>query len=1144
MLPEMINSSNGRVLIDPCLRREPPVSSTSVKSPCEPSLAANIHAGMIMKIILLLGLLSVAIVSEAATKRVDPEEFTGLPMVPLPPSKYDTKNQLSSDSVSYTASMPLAPPPAWSDMADTAPAAVRVSFQEVGANPSVPTYPPSSPSVNSGSLPPSYNYLPSDSRPPSPPVPALVNMTGVAFFIGPAASCTGSAGVGPLHAPVSTNTRGEISGNGLVVAGREGHKVTIEAQNCTDAFTGQQLPFSISAPWLIPPPENSTARVIVTPATRLLVHVLRSQNGSNFSADTFGSGLGISSVAYSLLGVYASDVEGGAFQALRNNFLERLKGVYMLYADTALAALVVIAAPAVSFAAPNSALCPTPDAYVDAIFDSLVALRPEQSFALDLTNTTLCTNVIRVATEQCGGGAAAAATAAATVCRLYGNAVATLLSPDNSPEDLALVPLAAVALAARVSYVVQVKAVAAAAAALAGDGTAINALIEATLYAELIFSKAVATPAVPHIRKSPPPPPAYGPRDPTGALGLDAVPTVGAISVHVRASGSLTGCTVNYFQVTDVLNSQNASTNDKGVATFSNVTFGLATAYPGCRDAALSVGGKTVRSQMTMRAFVPPSVIGSSVFINPAAYLASLVYMYNLSEQAPRTISAADYAAVYNYFGVGVAGAADALPSDADFVRQNWRDSSPLVARVYLLNQRLLNAIGPASSFMSGLLNYTISTDDVAQSYFANMSYHLIQKTLQPDNKTYLKGLMRDSYIEWTGQLSNGSDGNRSPARNRRLQQILDLTTLDQLLTAVSSAVAEVSSMLVQLDRQVTTAAAAGQTVDVTAVLLSAAKVASVAQSSLTTVLTDLAVAASTGNTAALTALTTALAANFSTAGLQAQVQNAQVDESGIGAVSDATLQGSGNAASPPPPAPPASKKKKTVSMPVLAGIIIGGAFAAGIAVAAVAAVIVHKRRSKQRVGDGKAMAAAPSGPSGYNNASVVNVGQQAPPPGMTTVVVVGPSAGISQPQQLATTSRGYAGAMPVAERVEMYGTAEGETAAAAAAAAVPWASPRGEAMCNSNTPRQQPRGFNVTIVSAPAANAACGVGGDAATPRDSVPRQNMVCPEPAPTAAAAAAAAAGAAAANSAGIPFSGVSKAPDSSRLDENGTWWAAAY
>lgn len=131
----------------------------------------------------------------------------------------------------------------------------------------------------------------------------------------------------------------------------------------------------------------------------------------------------------------------------------------------------------------------------------------------------------------------------------------------------------------------------------------------------------------------------------------------------------------------------------------------------GCADATLSTSGTTTTNQLPMRVLLPfPTTATTSstanaptAVINPVAHLATAVYLATANGSAPRYITPADYARVYEYFGVGLAGASDAVPPEADFVRQNWLAStSVLDARVQLLNMRVLAALGPTSYFVSG----------------------------------------------------------------------------------------------------------------------------------------------------------------------------------------------------------------------------------------------------------------------------------------------------------------------------------------------------------------------------------------------------------------------------------------------------------
>ncbi|GLI59820.1 hypothetical protein VaNZ11_001788 [Volvox africanus] len=977
------------------------------------------YPGIKMIKLLILGFLSsMAIVDAVASGTYPIVPSTpppSYPLVPPPPNPYHPSPSTSLPP--SPASMPTVPPPSppqpsppSSTNASSPPLVYPlppnvspVSSPPVSSPPVVPSNSPVTPPSWAPVYPPSYFQPASIQPPPAPPVAdTKVPLSGYVLFVGPAASCSGIAGAGSTTANVTTNSRGELSGEGAIGEAQEGLMVVVQpaGSSCKDAFTGLPLPFAVGAPWTTP--ASGTAQVTVTPATRLLAYTNLTD-----AANTTG----VIPAAYRLFGVDASGAESGALAALKQpTAYERLTGVRMLAVDTALTSLVVTAVPAVAAATSTSTACSSAELRIDAIFDALAA---KAATGLNLTSPSLCPAVIQATVAACNGTNANTEDASLKACRVYDKAVATLV--EMNAEEQAIIPLAAVGLMVRVSYVVQAVGVAAVTSAINGNVSAVDDLMagwNAHLATAPINLTAILL-----------------------ALGLGDAPSAASPSIFVRGSGSLTNCQVSFNQIVDPVNTKNSTTNAKGVAIFTNVTSGLVTVPSGCRDAALSVSSKVARSPFSMNALVPQSLIGGPIFLSPAAYLATAAFLVRQRHEAPRGITAADYDAVYNYFGIGVAGAADALPQGADFVRQNWPDSSALVVRSYLLNQRLLGAVGPSSSFMSGLLKHEVSTDDVSQSFVEAMSYDMVNKTLKPDDKDYLIGLMR-RYYQSRIQASSSSG-------RRRLLQTLDLTQLNQLLASVASAVAEVSNQLLNLDHQVQVAVAAGQTVDVGALLLTAAKVSSVAQSALTNMLTELAAAASSGNTTALTALTSQLSTSFSTAGLQSLVQSATVDETGIGAVGNSdgtpTVEPSGTAPPVLPAALPPSTEKKTVNTGAVVGGVIGGVVIGAMIVVIVAAVLIRSRRVKQQVhgrrDDVRINVMVPDPETGAaTNQALLGL---APPP-----TLVGGAAGnrtaLVDNKLPGATNRSLGGANAMAENVE-----DQEESDRSETMVVPWASPR-----------------------------------------------------------------------------------------------------
>ncbi|GIL83406.1 hypothetical protein Vretimale_11220 [Volvox reticuliferus] len=1058
------------------------------------------YTGVKMIQLLLLGFLSSMAIADAAASGTYPiVPSTSPPAYPSmtpPPNPY-----LPSPSPSPSpspATMPTVPPPSPPPLPSStnasSPPVVYPVPPSLSPASSPPVVPSNSPVVPPYSMPPSYFQPASIQPPPAPPVPdTKVPLSGYALFVGPAASCTGIAGAGSTTANVTTNAWGELSGDGAIGEAQEGLLVILQPWNstCKDAFTGLPLPFEIGAPWTTP--DSGTAQVTLTPATRLLAY-------TDFTDAV--NATGVIPAAYRIFGVDASGAETGALAALKKpTAYERLTGVRMLAVDTALTSLVVTAAPAVAAATLATADCSNFDEQIDAIFH---ALAEEATTGVNLTNPSLCPAIIQKAVARCNGSNTTGEAAALKACPVYTAAITTV---QVDSEDQGIMPLLAVGMMARVSYVVQTAGVTAVTAAIAGNVTAVdNLLADWNGYQVRAPINLTAISA---------------------ALGLGDAPSADSTSIFARGFGSLTDCPVIYNQLVNLAKTLNFTTNAKGVVTFINVTSGLVSVSSGCRDAALSVGGKVVRSPFSMSALVPQPLIGGSVFVNPAAYLATGAFLVRQAHEAPRGITAADYAAVYNYFGIGLSGAADVLPQGADFVRQNWPDKNALVVRSYVLNQRLLGAVGPSSSFMSGLLKHQVSTDDVAQSFFEAMSYDMVNKTLKPDDKEYLMGLMRGFYQRQFQQSSSSS---------RRLLQALDLTQLNQLLTSVATAVAEVSSKFVELDRQAVTAAAAGQTIDVGSLLLSAAKVTSVAQESLTNMLTELAVAASSGNTTALTALTSQLSSSFSAAGLEAQVQSATVDASGIGAVgnnAEPTVEAGGTAPPVLPAAIPPSKEKKTKNVDAIVGGVVGGVVGAAMIAVIIAAVVIRHRRSKQQVhgrsrNDGRINVLVPDPETGAANTNWLSGSTAPPPPAMAGGAAAGTADGVpaSPDNKLpGATNRSLGGtgnAMATAENVEF----DEESDRTTRTMVIPWASPRSATV----SPRERLTSASGSTTTTAAA-AAAGAGATSRDGRDSHFRENHVHPDRTSVQSAAKVS------------PVTTSPRDPSSSSLDDNGRWWAPA-
>ncbi|KAG2491566.1 hypothetical protein HYH03_010134 [Edaphochlamys debaryana] len=296
----------------------------------------------------------------------------------------------------------------------------------------------------------------------------------------------------------------------------------------------------------------------------------------------------------------------------------------------------------------------------------------------------------------------------------------------------------------------------------------------------------------------------------------------------------------------------------------------------GCRDSVLSNANTTVSAPYALTTLLPlgfnAATIDLTAHVATAAYLAggmASANKVNAAAPLPRHITAADFASVFNYFKIGVPGAADALPAGADFVRQNW-GTAPVGARAFILNVRLSTVLTPAASFLSGVLGGRPSTADTAALLLSRIASDMIAGNLTLEDQNYLTSLMVSVYTDITGKSSS-----------RRRYMLATTLTFDQLksiIAKVASTVSQSSAMLVQLDKQISAAAETGQTLDTAAVLTSAAQVSSVASSSMTQALTALAAAVSSGDLAAVDALTASFEASFSGTALRTAVESAAVN--------------------------------------------------------------------------------------------------------------------------------------------------------------------------------------------------------------------------------------------------------------------------
>ncbi|KXZ44989.1 hypothetical protein GPECTOR_60g768 [Gonium pectorale] len=658
--------------------------------------------------------------------------------------------------------------------------------------------------------------------------------------------------------------------------------------SCVDSFTGLALPFAIAG--MLYRPSSGAASATATPVTRLLQYASTSADDAVLSS-------------YAMVGVDASSAQTGAVEALRSSTqATRLTGLRMLAADTRLSSLIVIASASLAaFPAGTIPACATAETRATAVYKALA--RQASAAALDLTSSSLLAAVLTdAAATDCKAAEATTSRSEVTAlvaqaAQLYQTAAASLsLSNSSVQAELLALPLAALSLASRVSYVVQT-AGAPSLASLAGNPQAVAQLTggwTAQLNAAPVRLAAMGY-----------------------ALGFTAIPA--DLRLTVRSTGALAACKVaveNPYQMT----ATTATTDDKGAVNLTSAMGPLVTVPAGCRDTVLSTANSTVVTAIPLPVLLP---IGTdNATIDSVSALVTAVFKASAAAAtwAPRHISSADYSTVYNYFGVGRSSAADALPAGADFVRQNWNATLPIATRAYLLNLRVAAVVGPTSKFVAGYLKAGYTPDVVARVLLSTMAQDLLSAGLKLGDQDYMTKVMVN-YI--TAQQ----------ATRRSLATTLSISQLTAVISAVASTVSQSTAILTQLDQQVASAAAAGSPVDAAVVLRSAAQVASVQQTSMSAALAELADAAAAGDATALEALTTAFTANFTGSALQAHVQSASVDS---GALIDQLSDGTTTDPGVDGGAATASAVSKGVNVPVVVGCtvgIIGGAAVIGAAV-------------------------------------------------------------------------------------------------------------------------------------------------------------------------------------------------------------------
>ncbi|GIM12963.1 hypothetical protein Vretimale_16136, partial [Volvox reticuliferus] len=441
-----------------------------------------------------------------------------------------------------------------------------------------------------------------------------------------------------------------------------------------------------------------------------------------------------------------------------------------------------------------------------------ISASPSRTIALDGTSL-LSAVVAAAATDKCGASNATLNLSAVNALLTHGSllyrAVTSSLSvgddegnDDGLVSELLALPLEALSTAARVSYILQTKAP----AALGTSASNVEAV------QQLIADWTVLLAAAP-----------VNLAGMAAELGLDpAVPSAGSLRLDVRAAGVLTQCQV-WLRNPYMANTTSASTDSSGVAYVSGVCGPMVAVPAGCRDGALSADGQDARSNLPMTALLPFPL--ASAVIDPAATLASAAFLRNASTAMarPRHITPTDYALPYMYFGVGRPGAADALPANTDFVRQEWPRGELLDARVFMVNSRLLSVLCLATEFMLGLLGGSTNTstnasyhagigtstsssssstwgqeegsprNQVVAALTSQMAADLLTGSLRLEEEAYLQGLMRVVYERVYGSLTRTSRRALQQQQQQQQQQEPSMLGSEQLEALMAAAALIVS---------------------------------------------------------------------------------------------------------------------------------------------------------------------------------------------------------------------------------------------------------------------------------------------------------------------------------------------------------------
>ncbi|KAG2435349.1 hypothetical protein HXX76_007422 [Chlamydomonas incerta] len=830
-------------------------------------------------------------------------------------------------------------------------------YSGVGPNPALPVYGAYPPAVYGGVPSPPPPPSPPQPLPPSPAPPSLppappgtiaISLSATAALAGPATSCSGAiVSAGSSVTSFTTDASGLIGARNYVTPASSLVVTLAASAACTDAFTGLALPLGLSAP--LPPPQAGGSggaaaldlTASLTPTSRLLSTVLMSTGNAASATSATAS----TAAAYKLVGVNVSaaattlaSATFGPLDAIKQtDTAARLVGVQMLYTDVLLTSLLLASANALSAMPPAatsdgssgaSGDCGSTEGSAEVLY-GLLATRAVAApgGAVDLTRSGLLQDLLAAAASACGKDASA--TAIADAAALYGQVLGELSTASwtaAAVAELAALPLEALATAARVQYVLQMRGTSA-----------------VTDWSVLLAGAPVKLDAM------------------AAALGMAALPaaSTGTALLAVRATGALTGCNLTFVDVVAPSWLRGAATDSvTGVAQLvSGIVSAKVSVAPGCTDAVLSVGNRTVPFILATNALVPPLTATASsasapvaAVIDSVAALASQVFIASAANSTPpRLIAASDYAVPYTYHGIGRAGAPDALPDGTDFVSQNWPTSSPIVPRAYLLSLRVQAAVAPTSAFLSALINNRRPVDAVGSSLLGRLARDLLVGRLALDDPAYLSGLMAafiqaDADAAASSNTSSASSSSSGALSFRRLLAAnatvgnLDSTQLSKLLDSVAAAVAESNGLLTQLDRQVVAAANAGSPLNTTATLLAAAQVAAVQNQALTQALTDLASAVAAGDAAATANLTSKLASSFTGAALKSQVESAAIDTEALAGI---TQSGSD-------PAADSGDSGSGLSKGAVAGIVVGVVCGAVVLLGA-ALVVVRRVRRRQR---------------------------------------------------------------------------------------------------------------------------------------------------------------------------------------------------